>query len=144
MENLYEIHFGTGMYDPNPHPLHKPIEIFASQMLPYFNKAFDEHEPKEFFNVAFPLFDDRFPTATPRQKKFWSMCLILLDGALHSGMFSLPPYMGNWRDEITLEADRRRRRVEWEKRGLGVAPIEHQYIVAFEDDTAAATPHTQT
>lgn len=37
------------------------------------------------------------------------MCLILLDSYLHDKIFSLPPYMGNWRDEVTLEADRRRR-----------------------------------
>lgn len=69
MANLYKLHLGTGVYCPNPHPLQEPIEIFASEMLPYFNKAFDEHESKEFFKAAFPIFDDRFPTASPRQKK---------------------------------------------------------------------------
>lgn len=68
MANLYDIHVGT-IYRPNPDPLEAPIHIFASGVLPYFNKAFDEHESQEFFTAAFPLFDDRFPTASPQWKK---------------------------------------------------------------------------
>lgn len=37
------------------------------------------------------------------------MALILLDAYLHDGIFSLPPFTGNWRDEVTIEADRARR-----------------------------------
>ncbi|KAJ8690406.1 hypothetical protein PTI98_011834 [Pleurotus ostreatus] len=131
--NLYEWHLGTGVFQPNPNPLEEPIYCFASEVLPYFNKAFDEHEYKEFFTAAFPLFDDRFPMATPRWKKAWSMSLILLDAFLHDGIFSLPKVTGNWKDVITIEADRARHHHEWEEIGNGAAPTAHQYIVAFQD-----------
>ncbi|KAF4573634.1 hypothetical protein EYR36_008152 [Pleurotus pulmonarius] len=137
MANLYEIHLGNGVFRPNPDPLEDPIHVFASDVLPYFNKAFDQHESKEFFIAAFPLFDDRFPMASPRWKKAWAMALILLDAYLHDGIFSLPPFTGNWRDEVTIEADRARRRREWQDKGNGAAPTEHQYVVAFQDDSCA-------
>ncbi|KDQ31597.1 hypothetical protein PLEOSDRAFT_1098511 [Pleurotus ostreatus PC15] len=144
MANLYEIHLGTGVLRLNPDPLEDPIHIFASGVLPYFNKAFDEHEYKEFFIAAFPLFEDRFPTATPRWKKAWAMSLILLDTLLHGGAFSLPKFTGNWKDEITIEADRARRRHEWKEIGNGAAPTAHQYVVAFEDVARADEPLCET
>ncbi|KAF9499184.1 hypothetical protein BDN71DRAFT_1428228 [Pleurotus eryngii] len=116
MANLYDIHIGT-IYCPNPDPLEAPIHIFALGVLPYFNKAFDEHKFKEFFTW----------------KKAWSMCLILLDVHVHNGIFSVPSFAGDWRDHITIDSDRAHHRCEWKELSNGAAPIMHQYIIAFAD-----------
>ncbi|KAJ8509228.1 hypothetical protein ONZ45_g8581 [Pleurotus djamor] len=43
------------------------------------------------------------------------------------------PFSGDWRVALTLPADRIRRRNEWVAKNQG-PPVDHQYIVAFEDD----------
>ncbi|KAF7437523.1 hypothetical protein PC9H_000047 [Pleurotus ostreatus] len=127
-----------------PNDLTRSIDAFTFEMLPYFTNAFDRGEHKDFFVAALPLFSDRFPTASSEQKRLFAKELIYQDGmTLLGGNVDPPaPFDGNWREAITLEADRERRRSYWRQHGEG-DPIEHQYIIAFATIDGATDSYSQ-
>ncbi|KAJ8481366.1 hypothetical protein ONZ45_g15340 [Pleurotus djamor] len=123
---------------------------FAIHILPYLRNAHDAYEVgtpalrreiRAFFEAAVACLFDRFPLPrryNPRQRASIriqveqqfaadaSWCLIQ-DRFNH-----IQACEGNWRDYLTIEADRERRRDAWLENGIG-EPRMHQYRVAFAE-----------
>ncbi|KAF9488528.1 hypothetical protein BDN71DRAFT_1512956 [Pleurotus eryngii] len=121
-------------------------DLFADSLVPHYLQAKAKEERKDFFKAAFLLLFDRFPlqpeymakpvtlqsirTATKRIKKSFGE-RIMKTASLHIG----PPLgVEDWREYLTIPADRARRRKVWQE-CHGRIPSHHkyQYNIAFAE-----------